>query len=76
MKVLLRDARSNDLCYMDVTLAGYEKGELWLHGHGEDAAVIQDLEPMEANAIIHSLYERGQLDLREHPAYINEHLAD
>lgn len=75
MRVLLREAHdSRNLCCMEVTLVGYEEeaDELWFHGSGEDAAMIPCLGPADANAIIHTLYEKGMKDLREYPAYINE----
>lgn len=74
MIVLLKDAETHNLCCMEVVLAGYEEAadELWFHGHGDDNAMIPELGPKKANAIIEELYDVGKIDLQCYIAFINE----
>lgn len=74
MRVLLREIQEKNLCCMEVALIGYleDLDELWFHSPNGDEAMIYGLGVVEANGLIHSLYEKGNLDLRKYFAHINE----
>ena len=74
MRVLLQEAESKNFCCMEVVLVGYEEiaDELWFHGHRNNNAMIPELGPKAANAIIEKLYVEGKIDLRGRLAFINE----